>query len=194
VFIGEQLEPLIAKHPTLNVVFEHITTQSAVDFVMRASENVAATITAHHLLLNRNHMLVGGIKPHLYCLPVLKTESDRQALVEAATSGHERFFLGTDSAPHARHTKEAACGCAGTYTAHAALEFYAEAFESVGALDKLEAFASFNGPRFYGLEPNRDQVTLVKTPTSVPAELSFGDDVVVPLRANSTVGWTVQTP
>jgi dihydroorotase len=172
------------------VVFEHITTAEAAQFVRAAGANVAATVTAHHLLLNRNAMLVGGIRPHHYCLPVLKRESHREVLVKAATSGHSRFFLGTDSAPHARSTKENACGCAGCYTAHAGIELYAEVFEAAGALDKLEAFASLNGPAFYGLPPNSDHITLERTPWTVPAAYDYlGGDPLVPLRAGETVGW-----
>jgi dihydroorotase len=171
------------------VVLEHITTREAVEFVERTGPNVAATITAHHLLLNRNALFAGGIRPHAYCLPVLKREEHRRALVAAATSGNPKFFLGTDSAPHARRTKESACGCAGIYTAHAALELYAEVFEQAGALDKLEAFASFHGPDFYGLPRNRDRVTLVKQAWPVPLEIGLGGDALVPLRAGETVRW-----
>ena len=155
----------------------------------RAPDTVAATITAHHLHLNRNDLLVGGVKPHHYCLPVLKRERDRRALVDAATSGHPRFFLGTDSAPHARPTKETACGCAGIYTAHAAIELYAEAFEAAGALDRLEAFASFHGADFYRAPRNADTITLVRRAWPVPETLSFGADRLVPLRAGGRVGW-----
>lgn len=193
VFIERTLAPLIARLPELRVVLEHITTAQAAEFVASASANVAATLTAHHLLMNRNAMLVGGIRPHHYCLPVLKRETHRQALLKAATSGSAKFFLGTDSAPHARHTKEAACGCAGMYTAHAALELYAEAFDSVGALDKLEAFASFNGPDFYRLPRNSGTVTLRRESWTVPATLAYLDDApLVPLRAGETLGWKLQ--
>ena len=193
VFIERTLAPLIARLPELRVVLEHITTAQAAEFVASASANVAATLTAHHLLMNRNAMLVGGIRPHHYCLPVLKRETHRQALLKAATSGSAKFFLGTDSAPHARHTKEAACGCAGMYTAHAALELYAEAFDSVGALDKLEAFASFNGPDFYRLPRNSGTVTLRRESWTVPATLAYLDDApLVPLRAGETLDWTLQ--
>jgi dihydroorotase (homodimeric type) len=161
-FIERVLEPLLARYPGLKIVFEHITTRDAADFVRSAGPNLAATITAHHLLYNRNAIFAGGIRPHHYCLPVLKREEHRLALVRAATSGNQRFFLGTDSAPHARTSKETACGCAGCYTAHAALELYAEAFESAGALDRLEAFASFNGADFYGLPRNTGTVTLAR--------------------------------
>ena len=193
VFIERTLAPLIAHLPELRVVLEHITTAQAAEFVASASANVAATLTAHHLLMNRNAMLVGGIRPHHYCLPVLKRETHRQALLKAATSGSAKFFLGTDSAPHARHTKEAACGCAGMYTAHAALELYAEAFDSVGALDKLEAFASFNGPDFYRLPRNSGTVTLRRESWTVPATLAYLDDApLVPLRAGETLAWKLQ--
>jgi dihydroorotase len=190
VFIERVLSPLVRRFPGLRVVFEHITTAEAAQFVRAAGANVAATVTAHHLLLNRNAMLVGGIRPHHYCLPVLKRESHREALVKAATSGHSRFFLGTDSAPHARSTKENACGCAGCYTAHAGIELYAEVFEAAGALERLEAFASLNGPAFYGLPPNSDLITLERTPWTVPVAYDYlGGDPLVPLRAGETVGW-----
>jgi dihydroorotase len=171
------------------VVFEHITTADAVQFVNSASANVGATITAHHLLYNRNHMLVGGIRPHFYCLPILKRNTHQEALLDAATSGSEKFFLGTDSAPHAQHAKEAACGCAGCYTAYAAIEMYAEAFEQRNALDKLEAFASLNGPRFYGLPANTDRITLVREEWTAPASLPFGELTVIPLRAGEKLRW-----
>jgi dihydroorotase len=189
VFIERHLIPIVARFPRLKVVLEHITTRQAVEFVGAAGPNVAATITAHHLLLNRNALFAGGIRSHAYCLPVLKREEHRRALVAAATSGNPKFFLGTDSAPHARRTKESACGCAGIYTAHAALELYAEVFEQAGALDKLEAFASFHGPDFYGLPRNRDRVTLVKQAWPVPLEIGLGGDALVPLRAGETVRW-----
>ena len=190
VFIDRTLAPLATRFPGLRIVFEHITTAEAVAFVKAAGSQIGATITAHHLLLNRNAILAGGIRPHHYCLPVLKRERHREALVEAAASGDPRFFLGTDSAPHGRSTKEAACGCAGCYTAHAALEFYAEAFERAGALDRLEAFASFHGADFYGLPRNSDRVTLVREPWQVPAALEYlADDVLVPLRAGESVSW-----
>ena len=155
-------------------------------------DNVAATITVHHLLYNRNHMLVGGIRPHYFCLPILKRNTHQQALIEAATSGDEKFFLGTDSAPHAQHAKESACGCAGVYSAHAAIELYAEVFEQENALDKLEAFASLNGPNFYQLPVSTDKITLVKKAWKVPATMSFGDDVVVPVRADEDILWQVE--
>ncbi len=189
-FIDRVLAPLAQAFPGLRTVFEHITTREAAQYVSEAGPNVAATITAHHLLMNRNHMLVGGIRPHHYCLPVLKRETHRQALLAAATSDCPRFFLGTDSAPHAQSTKETACGCAGCYTEHAAIELYAEAFESVGALDRLEAFASFNGADWYGLPRNRDRITLVKDAWTVPATLDYlPDDPIVPLRAGETIAW-----
>jgi len=194
VFIEEVLGPLIERFPDLKVVLEHITTREAAQFVEITGPNVAATITAHHLLLNRNALFQGGLRPHHYCLPVLKREAHREALVEAATSGNPKFFLGTDSAPHARNAKEAACGCAGIYTAHAALELYAEVFEAAGALKQLEAFASHFGPDFYHLPRNRDSVTLVKEPWAVPGELAFGDDTLVPLRAGETVAWKLVAP
>ena len=190
VFIETVLQPLLARRPGLRVVFEHITTKEAAEFVAAAGVNVAATITAHHLLYNRNAIFTGGVRPHYYCLPVLKRETHRLALVAAATSGSNKFFLGTDSAPHARHTKEAACGCAGCYTAHAALELYAEAFEAAGALDKLEAFASFNGPDFYRLPRNAGKVTLEKKSWMMPEAFDYADgDKLVPLRAGESLPW-----
>ncbi len=188
-FIERYMDKLLSDYPTLKIVFEHITTKDATDFVMQAPSNVAATITAHHLLMNRNAMLVGGIQPHHYCLPVLKRELHRQALVEAATSSNPKFFLGTDSAPHPQNAKEQACGCAGMYTAHAAIELYAEVFESVNAMDKLESFASFYGADFYGLPRNTDQITLVKQSWQVPETIPFGDEVVVPFRAGEDIAW-----
>ncbi|MDN0081164.1 dihydroorotase [Crenobacter sp. SG2305] len=192
VFIEQVFEPLVARLPELRVVFEHITTKDAAEYVAGASANIAATVTAHHLLMNRNALFVGGIRPHHYCLPVLKRELHRQALVKAVTSGSDRFFLGTDSAPHAKGAKEAACGCAGMYTAHAAIELYAEAFEAAGALDKLEAFASLNGPAFYRLPVNSDTITLVKEPQTVANELTYGEEVLVPLRAGEMIGWQLR--
>ena len=189
VFIERNMIALLKNFPALKVVFEHITTKDAADFVMESPRNVAATITAHHLLMNRNDMFKGGIQPHHYCLPILKREVHRLALVKAAASGNPKFFLGTDSAPHAKSAKEAACGCAGMYTAHAAIELYAEAFEAVNALDKLEAFASFYGADFYGLPHNLDQITLEKTSWTVPNELPMGDDSLVPLRAGQQIHW-----
>jgi dihydroorotase len=189
VFIDRHMMPLLKRYPNLKVVFEHITTKDAADFVTEAPSNVAATITAHHLLMNRNDMFKGGIQPHHYCLPILKRETHRLALVKAATSGSKKFFLGTDSAPHAKSAKEAACGCAGMYTAHAALELYAEAFEAANSLDKLEAFASFYGADFYGLPRNSDKITLEKTSWLVPNEIKLGDDSLVPLRAGQHIHW-----
>jgi len=190
VFIERVMKPLLERHPSLRVVFEHITTADAAEFVTAAPANVAATITAHHLLYNRNHMLVGGIRPHYYCLPILKRERHRQALLAAATSGNPKFFLGTDSAPHAQGDKESACGCAGAYTAPAAIELYAEAFEEAGALDRLEGFASHFGPDFYGLPRNAESVTLVREPWQLPESLAYvGDSRIVPLRAGETLAW-----
>ncbi|WP_292807346.1 dihydroorotase [Methylotenera sp.] len=189
VFIERNMIPLLQKFPALRVVFEHITTRDAADFVMQASSNVAATVTAHHLLMNRNDMFKGGIQPHHYCLPILKREEHRVALVKAATSGSPKFFLGTDSAPHAKHTKEAACGCAGMYTAHTAMELYLEAFELAGALDKLEGFASFYGADFYGLPRNTEKITLIKESWKVPGSLPYEGDVLVPLRAEQMLNW-----
>jgi dihydroorotase len=189
VFIERHLQRIVDKFPRLKLVLEHVTTREGVDFVREAREGVAATLTAHHLLLNRNELFRGGMRPHAYCLPVLKRELHRQALLAAATSGSPRFFLGTDSAPHPRHAKEAACGCAGIYTSHAAIELYAEAFDAAGALDKLEAFASFHGADFYGLPRNEETITLVRKPWSVPAELAMGKDPLVPMRAGESVAW-----
>ena len=190
VFIDSVLRPLLKRHSCLRVVFEHITTKDAADFVAAAGDNVAATITAHHLLYNRNAIFAGGVRPHYYCLPVLKREAHRQALVQAATSGNRKYFLGTDSAPHARGTKETACGCAGCYTAYAALELYAEAFEAAGALDRLEAFASFNGPDFYRLPRNSGKVTLEKQSWMTPEALAYAEgEQLVPLRAGELLHW-----
>ncbi|HMW41427.1 dihydroorotase [Plasticicumulans sp.] len=190
VFIDRVLAPLLRDFPGLKVVMEHITTREAVDFVAGAGPHLAATLTAHHLLYNRNAIFQGGIRPHYYCLPVLKRETHRQALLAAATSGNPKFFLGTDSAPHARHTKEAACGCAGCYTAPFALELYAEAFESAGALDRLDAFASRFGPAFYGLPVNAGTVTLEKTAVEVPAGYPYPEgETLVPLRAGERLAW-----
>ena len=191
VFIERLLRPLVLRYPKLRLVLEHITTKQAAEFVMAAGPNVAATITAHHLLLNRNALFQGGIRPHHYCLPVLKREEHRLALIRAATGGNAKFFLGTDSAPHAKHTKEHACGCAGVYTANAALELYAEAFDAVGALDNLEGFASFFGADFYGLPRNREQVTLTKISIAVAAELAYAEYSLVPFRANESVAWSM---
>ena len=188
-FIEEVLGPTVHRFPGLKVVLEHATTREAVQFVEITGANLAATITAHHLLMNRNSLFMGGIRPHHYCLPVLKREEHREALVEAAVSGNPKFFLGTDSAPHPRRDKETACGCAGMYTAHAALELYAVAFEEAGALDKLEGFASVHGARFYGLPVNQDTVTLVREGWKVPERLEFGTEELVPLRAGETIPW-----
>ena len=189
VFIDRVMQPLLKDMPELRVVFEHITTQDAAQFVADAPVNIAATLTPQHLLYNRNAMLLGGIRPHFYCLPILKRETHREALVKAATSGSPKFFLGTDSAPHAQHTKENACGCAGCYTAHNAIELYAEAFEAAGALDKLEGFASFHGADYYGLPRNTDAVTLRRESWQVPDSIGFGEHRLVPLRAGGTMQW-----
>jgi dihydroorotase len=189
VFLATVLAEIAERFPGLRVVLEHVTTREAVDYVAAAGPNVAATITAHHLLYNRNALLQGGLRPHFYCLPVLKRERHRAALVGAATGGSPKFFLGSDSAPHPRGEKESACGCAGCFTAHAALELYVEAFERAGALARLEAFASFHGPDFYRVPRNRSRVTLVRDPWQVPAELAFGDATVVPLRSGERLAW-----
>jgi dihydroorotase len=189
VFLERTLAPLVKRFPRLKVVLEHITTHEAAAFVERASEFVGATITAHHLLLNRNAIFAGGLNPHHYCLPVLKREPHRRALLKAATSGNAKFFLGTDSAPHSRAAKESCCGSAGVYTAHAALELYAEAFDSAGALDRLEAFASHHGADFYGLPRNIAKVKLERKPWKVPASYAFGGDQVVPMRAGQSIAW-----
>ncbi|MGC2166221.1 MAG: dihydroorotase [Gallionella sp.] len=193
VFIERVLQPLLKDMPGLRVVFEHITSKQAAQFVADAPAHIAATITAHHLLYNRNAMLVGGIRPHYYCLPVLKREAHRTALLTVATSGSAKFFLGTDSAPHAQHTKETSCGCAGCYTAFAAIELYAEAFESANALDRLEGFASFYGADYYGLARNKTTVTLRKTMWQVPDSLEFGEHRLVPLRAGETLAWKLES-
>lgn len=193
VFIETILAPLSKQHPKLKIVLEHITTRHAVEFVIQSNSNIAATITAHHLLLNRNSMLVGGIKPHYYCLPVLKRESHREALVAAATSDNARFFLGTDSAPHGQNDKESACGCAGIYTAHAAIELYAQVFAEANALNKLEDFASFRGPDFYGLERNKEQITLTQQQWTVPDSYSFGEKTLIPFYAGQQLEWSVKT-
>lgn len=189
VFIDKILAPVIHRFPNLRVVIEHVTTRQGVQFIRDASPFVAATITPHHLLLNRTALFEGGLRPHYFCLPVLKREEDRIALVEAATSGHPRFFLGTDSAPHPRLSKESDCGCAGIYTAHAAIELYAEVFEREGALPKLEAFASFHGADFYGLPRNNDHITLEKDPWIVPESFRIDDDTLIPFRSNEVVNW-----
>ena len=189
VFIEQQLEPLRRDFPGLRIVMEHITTQEAAQYVANAGDNLAATITVHHLLYNRNAIFTGGIRPHYYCLPVLKRETHRQALVAAATSGSPKFFLGTDSAPHPAHLKEHATGCAGCYTAHAAMEMYAEAFEAAGALDKLEGFASFHGADFYGLPRNTGTITLRKESWTPPESFPFGEAELKPLRAGESLNW-----
>ncbi|EEB77856.1 dihydroorotase, homodimeric type [marine gamma proteobacterium HTCC2148] len=191
VFIDRHLEPIAKRFPGLRIVFEHITTRDAVQFVREAGNNVAATITAHHLMFNRNDMLVGGIRPHYYCLPILKRNVHQNELMEAASSGNPKFFLGTDSAPHTRQSKESDCGCAGVYTAHAAIEFYAEVFDQLGALDKLEGFASHFGADFYRLPRNSDTVTLRKEEWQVPAQLPLGEDTLTPLAAGETIAWKV---
>ena len=189
VFIERHLEPLIRDFPELRVVLEHITTESAVQFIQDGPANVASTITPQHLLYNRNALFAGGMRPHHFCLPILKRERHRKALVEAATSGNPRFFLGTDSAPHPRHAKESACGCAGIYSAHAAIELYAEAFAAADALERLEGFASHFGPDFYKLPRNTDTLTLERSPWTVPEAVLFGHDPGVPLRAGETIAW-----
>ncbi len=188
-FIETRLRPLLAAFPGLKVVFEHVTTADAVDFVRSGPDTLAATITPHHLLYNRNAILAGGIRPHFYCLPVLKRERHRLALVEAATSGHPRFFLGTDSAPHPVGDKESACGCAGIFSAHAAIELYAEVFDQAGALDRLEGFASHHGADFYGLPRNTETIRLRRASWTVPEHLPFGATRVVPMRAGESIGW-----
>jgi len=190
-FIDRVLARIVERLPDLRVVFEHVTTRQAVEFVNTARAGVAATITPQHLLLNRNAIFAGGLRPHLYCLPVLKRERDRESLLGAATSDDPRFFLGTDSAPHARRTKEAACGCAGIFSAHAGIELYAEAFEEAGRLDRLEAFASERGADFYGRPRNEGTITLERRSWHVPARIPFGDDELVPMRAGAEVGWRV---
>ena len=191
VFIERVMIPLLRDLPQLRVVLEHITTNDAVQFVTSAPDHIAATITVHHLLYNRNAMFSGGLRPHYYCLPVLKREAHREALGKAAISGNPKFFLGTDSAPHAQHTKETACGCAGMYTAHAAIELYAEVFEQLNALDKLEGFASFFGADYYRLPRNTDRITLRKESWRVPDILAFGEHKLVPLRAGEKVNWKI---
>jgi dihydroorotase len=191
VFLERVLTPLVQRHAKLRIVLEHITTREAARFVASAPPRVAATITAHHLLINRNALFTGGIRPHHYCLPVAKREEHRQALVEAAVSGIPKFFLGTDSAPHARHTKETDCGCAGIYTAHAGIELYAEAFDAAGALDRLQGFASHFGPDFYGLPRNSENITLERKEGLVPDELEYGQDKLVPFRAGGKLMWNL---
>ena len=191
VFIDQQLIPLRRDFPELKIVFEHITTKEAAEYVASSDAYTAATITAHHLLYNRNAIFTGGIRPHYYCLPVLKRETHRLALVQAATSGSSKFFLGTDSAPHPAHLKEHASGCAGCYTAHAAMELYAEAFDNAGALDQLEAFASFNGPAFYNLPRNQGTLTLRRESWTTPESFAFGEAELKPLRAGEALAWRV---
>jgi dihydroorotase len=193
-FIERVLAPLIERHRGLRVVLEHITTRAAVDFVLGSREGIAATVTPQHLLMNRNALFAGGLRPHHYCAPVLKAEAERAALLDAVTRGHPRFFLGTDSAPHGRRAKETSCGCAGIFSAHAGLELYAEAFEAAGALDKLEGFASWYGADFYGLPRNTASVTLVREPWDVPAHYPFAGDELVPLRALERVPWRLAPP
>lgn len=190
-FIDKTLTALTQGFPTLKIVLEHITTKNACEFVVEAGPQVAATITAHHLLYNRNHMLAGGIRPHYYCLPILKRRTHQEALLKVATSGNSKFFLGTDSAPHAQNKKEAACGCAGIYTAHAAIELYAEIFERAESLNKLEAFSSHFGPDFYGLTRNTNTITLSRNPWQVADSLSFGEQTLIPLFAGQTLNWQV---
>lgn len=189
VFLENKLIPLREDFPELKIVLEHITTKEAAQYVAQAGEFQAATITAHHLSINRNHLLAGGIRPHHYCLPIVKREEHRQGLIEAIKSGSRRFFLGTDSAPHPQHLKQAACGCAGIYTAHAALGYYLDAFEAAGALENFEAFASFNGPDFYGLSYNKERITLLKEEQSIPESLDYGADRLIPFKAGVSVGW-----
>ena len=192
-FIEQTLEPLLCDFPALKVVFEHITTKLAADFVRTGPETLAATITPQHLRHNRNSLLVGGIRPHYYCLPILKREEDRQALLNLATSGFARVFLGTDSAPHGRQHKESACGCAGMYSSHAAIELYAEVFDQAGCLEKLEGFASIHGPHFYGLPVNQQSITLTKTSWQVPDSYPMGNDVLIPLAAGKQLSWSMVT-
>ena len=193
-FIDRVLAPLIERLPALRVVLEHITTRAAVDFVLGSRAGVAATVTPQHLLMNRNALFAGGIRPHHYCAPILKAEAERAALLAAVTGGSARFFLGTDSAPHARHAKEGASGCAGIFSAHAGIELYAEAFESAGALDRLEGFASLHGADFYGLPRNSGTITLLREPWQVPEHYPFGADELVPLRAGERIAWRLAAP
>jgi dihydroorotase len=192
VFIERVLEPLRQRFPGMRIVLEHITTEEAVDYVVSAGPNLAATITAHHLVINRNAIFAGGIRPHFYCLPIAKRERHRLALRRAATSGSKQFFLGTDSAPHTVHAKEAAVGCAGIFSAPCVLEIYAEVFEEMEALDRLEAFASLNGPAFYGLPPNETRINLRRNPLRVPERLGEGDNAVVPFRGGETLRWSLR--
>ncbi len=193
VFIDRVLTKITKDFHELHIVFEHITTRTATDFVFSAGKNIAATITPQHILLNRNDLFKGGLRPHNYCLPILKAEDDRKAVLDAATSGNPKFFLGTDSAPHARDVKESSCGCAGIYSAPMALELYAEAFDNAGQLDKLEAFASHHGADFYALPRNKDQITLEKQETNIPETYPFGDDELVPFRAGESCSWQVKS-
>ncbi len=193
-FLDDILAPLVARHPNMRMVVEHITTKESADFVQSHGDNIGATITPQHLAFNRNHMLVGGIRPHLFCLPILKRKKHQQALQDVVVSGNHKFFLGTDSAPHAKGAKENACGCAGCYSAYAAIELYAEIFEDLGALDKLEGFASYYGADFYRLPRNKTQVTLIKEAWQAPHEMPFGSDVIVPLRAGETLRWKLDLP
>ncbi len=189
VFIEQVMMPLMNRFPTLKIVFEHITTADAVDFVLSAPSNIAATITPHHLMLNRNAMFEGGLKPHNYCLPVLKREQHRQALLHAISTGNPKFFLGTDSAPHEKHKKESGCGCAGIFSAHAAIEIYASVFEAQGALDKLEAFASFHGADFYGLPRNTETITLKKEAWKIPESYPLAGQTLIPMMSGETLNW-----
>jgi len=194
VFIDKKLQPLTQRFPDLKIVFEHITTKQAADFVLQSGDNIAATITPQHLLFNRNALFQGGLQPHHYCLPVLKRDTHQQALLQVIRSGNNKFFLGTDSAPHAKHKKESACGCAGIFSAHAAIEIYTSIFERQDALDKLEAFASFNGPDFYGLPRNNKTITLLKESWQIPDEYPLGTDKLVPFLAGQTINWKLDTP
>ena len=194
LFLEQRLAPLLDRHPALRVVLEHLTTKAAVDFVREGPTRLGATITPQHLLMNRNDLLAGGIRPHHYCLPILKRERDREALIAAATSGHPRFFLGTDSAPHALEAKETGCGCAGIFTAPIALELYAQAFDQVDALERLEGFASHFGPDFYGLPRNTQTITLERASQAIPARLPYGDSTIVPLHGGHDIAWRVATP
>ena len=193
VFIERHLIKLVKKFPRLKIIFEHITTREAAEFVSSAGDNVAATITPQHLLYNRNHMLAGGIRPHYYCLPILKRDIHQQALIEAAVSGNKKFFLGTDSAPHTKDSKESCCGCAGCFSHPAAVEMYAEVFEQAGALDKFEAFASLNGADFYGLPYNKTTITLERESWEIPSSVPFGDSVIVPLAAGNQLNWRLKS-
>jgi len=190
-FIEDELIPLLKHFPALRVVLEHISTQEAVDFVREQPSKLAATITAHHLWANRNDLFQGGVRPHYFCMPILKRRKHQEALIKAATSGNEKFFLGTDSAPHPQFRKESACGCAGIYTAHSAIELYAQLFDQHQALEKLERFASLNGPAFYGLPTNPEKITLVKSPWQIPQQLTFGDTIIIPMLAGETLEWQI---